>query len=277
MSPDKAHQSLIREECILVAGWSPIEWGHFVVEFVPRILFLKYCLQRGIVPDAPIYISRITPAFIVEAIGQLLGELSSRIRFFEDKTLTLFERAWIPPFLNFGGQLGYHPVVRALLETELQPPTTLQGYGMDPSKPKLLYVSRQHKYYQSVVLSRSIVNEDEVADVFISRHFEMVAMEEHDLLGKIRILASARVIAGGWGSGLLNTLLSSSSPLVISLGYGFNPAQFHVCDCTLQDYIELPTFDPANKTSPLWLIDGKSQYVNTTLLMNYLDKQLEAI
>jgi capsular polysaccharide biosynthesis protein len=260
---------LVDERCVLLAGWGPQSWGHFLVEYLPRLLLVKKYFQTNEI--LPVYISEATPSYILSAMANILGEYNPQFNFFGDNVLTLFEHAIVPPYINHGGQRGYHPFLSLALEEWID--ETLTPADRDNREDKV-YISRKHNNHTPITPLRAIVNEDELIERLAEADFKIVAMEDLDIVGKIKVMSSAKLVIGGWGSGLLNTILSTSHPSVVSLGLGFNSSQDHVCDITNQPYFQIPTFDPTDKETMLTRIGGRSQYVGVNHVLSAVEHVL---
>jgi hypothetical protein len=260
---------LVDERCVLLAGWGPQSWGHFLVEYLPRLLLVKKYFQTNEI--LPIYISEATPSYILSAMANILGEYNPQFNFFGDNVLTLFKHAIVPPYINYGGQRGYHPFLSLALEEWID--ETLTPADRENREDKV-YISRKHNNHTPITPLRAIVNEDELIERLAEAGFKIVAMEDLDIVGKIKVMSSAKLVIGGWGSGLLNTILSTSHPSVVSLGLGFNSSQDHVCDITNQPYFQIPTFDPTDKETMLTRIEGRSQYVGVNHVLSAVEHVL---
>jgi hypothetical protein len=261
---------MIKGKCVLLAGWGPHSWGHFIAEYLPRMMLLrKYFQINGVLP---IYVSEGTPDYILKAMSQVLHDYSPKFMLFSDNTLTFFEQAIVPPIINMGGKQGYHPFLSHALDEWISGVAT---YSSSNDRAEKVYISRQHNNYLPTTLARDIVNETELIEVLAANNFRIVAMEELDLIQKINLLSSSRLVLGAWGSGLLNTMLTVSRPSVISLGIAFNASQYHVCDITHQPYYEIPTLNPANRAEKLWKIEGQSQYVDVDLIQSAVEHALK--
>ena len=65
--------------------------------------------------------------------------------------------------------------------------------------------------------ARKCVNEDEVAEYFISRGYEEVFCENLSMKEKVGLFRGAKVVAGPIGGGMVNTIFSKPSTKVISI------------------------------------------------------------
>jgi capsular polysaccharide biosynthesis protein len=261
---------VVSKRCVLLAGWDPRSWGHFLIEYLPRLLLLKKYFRTNEV--LPICISEATPGFIISAMNILLREYNPQFIFFEDNTLTLFEDVIVPPYINYGDQRGYHPFLSLALEEWIG--ETITPINGDNSEDKV-YISRKHNSHSPTTPQRPIVNEDELIERLVEAGFKIVAMEELDIIEKLKVMSSAKLVIGGLGSGTHNSLLSTSYPSVVSLGLGFSNSQDHVCDIKNQAYFQIPTFEPTDKTKIITRIGGKAQYVNIDNVLSAVEHVLK--
>lgn len=271
LSPHEMDLNYVNDDCYLLAGWSPFEWGHFVVDYIPKILVLKEYLETAQI--YPIYISSLTPDYIKKIIYSLLGSCVE-IRCYDDNSITIFKHAMSPQYAQFLNHSipGYHPAVYSLIDKWLIQAT--KNEFQNTSKPVRIFVSRKYDSdYKPLNPLRPIINEDEVIDTFSRRGFDIVRMEDYDFTEKVSLLNRCSVIAGGWGSGLHNSLLSACKPAVVSLGLGFNSAQPNICRLMDQPYFEIPTYKDAQCTKMLEDINRAEQFVN----MRSLNEILNAI
>ena len=97
----------------------------------------------------------------------------------------------------------------------------LQGEYDGPEK---VYISRRTWLHNktdnigtNMTEARKGVNEDEVAEYFISRGFEEVFCESLSMKEKIGLFRGAKVVAGPIGGGMVNTIFSNCLTKVISI------------------------------------------------------------
>lgn len=275
LCPSSMSSKVVQESCYLLAGWSPFEWGHLLVDFIPRIMLLsEYCNS---VLDRPIYISSLTPVYIREVFRTILGG-EANIKYYDDNCVTCFSDAISPQYAQYldSGLLGYHPTAKMLVENAINHfLDDSVNCSKSESDRKKLFISRKHdSCYVPLNPARSILNEDKVIDIFRNHDFSIVRMEDFDCASKIHLLSQCSVIAGGFGSGLHNSILSTRKPRVISIGLGFNSAQVNICQLMKQAYYELPTYADPGLSCLVDDIRGTSQYADLDALQQSLDKIL---
>lgn len=94
----------------------------------------------------------------------------------------------------------------------------------ESSGPEKIYVSRRtwlHNNLENIGTNyterRRCVNEDEMAELFISHGFEEVFCENMTMKEKIALFSSAKVVAGPIGGGMCNVIFSPPETKVISI------------------------------------------------------------
>ena len=105
----------------------------------------------------------------------------------------------------------------------------LQGEYDGPEK---VYVSRRtwtqkgsSNIGTNMTEARKCVNEDEVAEYFISRGYEEIFCENLSMKEKVGLFRGAKEVAGPIGGGMVNTIFSKPSTKVISIN---SPTFFEV-------------------------------------------------
>lgn len=258
---------IVEEECLLLAGWAPDSWGHFLLEYLPRIFILKKFIEEN--GSLPLYVSEKCPAYVIDAIKNITGELNINIEFFSDNSLTFFKNVVIPPYADSRGLKGIHPQVEFLLKSWIE-----KNQSHSIPSPKKIYVSRKH-LDPSLIISttpkRKIINENEVESALQSLGFQIVTMESYSFSEKIDLLRNTELIVGGWGSNILNSVLSPSTQTTLALGSGNNMSQVHVCETMHQNYYATPIYNPEDPFVAMEFTQGKPQLVSIENLLKSLE------
>jgi hypothetical protein len=149
------------------------------------------------------------------------------LKYFRSNALTFYQNVITPDYCPCGhGEMHRHLkyLLRRLCDNYVD---SLGGTCSDFPSHKKIYVARLHDTgYQSQVPARQIVNESNVIDLLKQRDYYICKMEDYNFLAKLMLLRDTEVLIRGWGSGLINSMLSNSKGKVISLGLGSanNPA-----------------------------------------------------
>ena len=258
------------EECIVISGWSPSEWGHFCVETFPKLIYMLG-LMGGQASLPPIYISESTSQSVISDIKACLDAYEYELKFYSKNSITVFSQAWCPPALNLYGDLGYYPDLRSSISDFI---SSRHADSLATVKSEKIYISRIHSGYKGLTTPRPIVNESEIIDVLRAAGYLIINGHEFDLLEKISMLKNASVICGGFGSGLHNSIFATVKAKIVSFGYGISSIQKELCELVGQSYLEFPTFFDARCTRVMYDIKAKSQYVSRELLDQAMESGL---
>ena len=251
--------NFVDQPCYLLAGPAPTLWGHFLYEYLPRLLFAFHNKSQGY---KALYISSLTPSYIAQPIKYLCEMHDIALNYFQSHAITHFSDVIIPGYCPCAG-MTMHKGLNSLL-ADLIATLKRQLSKTHCSSLSRIFISRQHKLsYFSQVPNRHILNEHELARLAEKLDFSIVSMEDFDFFEKVILLDRVKSIVGGWGSGLINSVLADSVERVISIGLGtsFNPAFAESCSMRTQSYFEIPSFDEGGGEI-LYDFRGKPQTVN---------------
>lgn len=82
------------------------------------------------------------------------------------------------------------------------------------------------KIYVSRRIGRKMANEDALTDGLLKRDFEIVRLEEMELMNQIRLFQEAHIIVGPHGAGHANIMWSASGSHLLEV---FHPSWMHPC------------------------------------------------
>ena len=216
----------IDEEVVLLCGPAYQMYGHWLVDFLPRLHVLThlgldlrsltYLLPHNVMPFSRRWLA-------------LLGIGDHQIRSYDTVTETCrIGRALIPTAFRGNGRAS--PLLAAAAQAFK---TTIIG---TPSLPRTrnLFVSRR----QWGNTSRSMVNADLAERRLQSIGFEIVFPEDLPIDQQIRLFAQARIIVGEYGSGLHNSIFCGQGSFVVNFrGTEGHPGflQSGLCEALGQD------------------------------------------
>ncbi len=278
-APDRA-----KEACLVVPGWAPSHWGHFVCEYFLRFLACRHYLNH--IQNIPLYISDQTTTKIREAIDEIFHDTDVEIRNFRNGHTTFFERAIIPSMPHHAEQKlkhhGYHPLYRGLIEDWIRSLKATRRHEKAMERDSIftsgplgdsdkIYLSRQFgDNYKQTTNPRPILNELEIIKCLSKRGFSIVSPESLSFYETIILLSRASVIVGGFGSALHNSLFSSIPATIISIGFACNPTQREIALLKGQVFIECPTFEPYGMDMISDIL-GREQRANLDLINDLLN------
>ena len=216
----------IDEEVVLLCGPAYQMYGHWLIDFLPRLHVLTHLgMDLGsltyLLPHNIMSFSRRWLA--------LLGIGDDRIRSYDTVTETCrIRRALVPTAFRGNGRAS--PLLGAAAQAFK---TTIIG---TPSLPRTrdLFVSRR----QWANTSLSMVNADWAERRLQAIGFEIVFPEELPIDEQVRLFAQARMVVGEYGSGLHNSIFCGPGSLVVNFrGTEGHPGflQSGLCEALGQD------------------------------------------
>lgn len=189
---------------------------HFIYDTLPYLY--SYFNERQIHPELKLLVSPpegkddLYP-FVWECL-ELLGICRKDIIFLSQNTL--YNTVVVGSSLTHNGLSNVKPH-KGVFDIINRMKGDVRGFGK-------IYISRRtwlHNNLENIGTNyterRRCINEDEVAELFISHGFEEVFCENLTMKEKIAMFRSAKVVAGLIGGGMCNTIFSSPETKVISI------------------------------------------------------------
>ncbi len=197
---------------VLAAGPGYRIYGHWLSDFLPKFYLLKAAgynlssLKYALPSDTPSYGRRLL---------QMLGiNDDSIISFVPDEEILAADEILIPTTMHNGVRCAplFREAAGFLIETfGLQDTPALTG--------RRLFLSRALSSQ-----NRSLANRAETEAQFVKRGFEIVSPETLPLTDQWKLLRSASILAGEYGSALHGSMFCDPGLLVIALrGNGIHP------------------------------------------------------
>ena len=189
-------------------------WGHWLTEIYPKLFIIKYLNSFGF--EAPILMPKNAPKYILEIIKFTLP-LQDVVVY--DPTIESFqvELAVLPHMLN--ENYIFHDFLRKNL---INTSSAIEVRG----SYKMIFVSRRNLNSQTAY--RQMMNESEIEDAARDIGFQIIHPESLAWEEQVRIFSYATVIAGEFGSGLHNAILSPYGAKVIALNWVGNDVQSRI-------------------------------------------------
>lgn len=195
----------IADEVVLLCGPAYQMYGHWLVDFLPRLHVLS---QLGLDLQAQTY---LLPHNILPFARQWLALLKigeAQIRTYDVMAeRCMLARALVPTSFRGDGRAN-----TLLAQASRAFKTTIIGTPELPATRRL-FVSRRRWGNES----RTLVNAQQIEEQLASDGFEIVYPEELTIPEQVRVFAEARLIVGEYGSGLHNSIFAGPSATVIAL------------------------------------------------------------
>jgi len=199
------HVLRIAEEVVLLPGPGQPIYGHWLVDFLPRLFCLE---QLGYnISDLRYLLPASVPPFAKEWLAAI--GISDRQIIFYDPQLQqcAISRALLPTNLR-GYNLANPLLVNAIkfLKTRLR----LTGSS---NRGRKIFISRTR--WKN--LTRQLKNGFEIESFFAARGFEIQYPETLSIREQVRLFSECSIIAGEYGSGMHNTVFAPAGAKIILL------------------------------------------------------------
>ncbi|WBO24511.1 glycosyltransferase family 61 protein [Sphingomonas abietis] len=214
----------IEGDVILLSGFPYGLYGHWMVDFMPRLQMLRMTNRKF--AELRFLLPADLPAFAHEWLLLAGIKPAQLILYDQADELCRCERALMPTNLRAGGRALPSMAEAAAWMTQI-------ACTNDISPTRLLYVSRENWGN----ITRKLENYRAIENVMAEYGFEIVFPEKLSVSGQADLLASAKCVAGDYGSGLHNTIFSRPGTSVIALrGIDLHPGflQSGLCEIRRQ-------------------------------------------
>jgi hypothetical protein len=188
----------------LLTHWNSHAYGHWIQEGFLQMLFLRHL--RDSLPAFSILTPKITSIEVTRWAKLVLPGVPIAV-FDEKMEYVHCERLFMTTLL-FSGSHSFHPLTNELID-EIRATTNATGPATERS-----FITRP-----TAGSVRRLSNQLEIETIAVERGLTLVAPENLSIVDQIKLFAQSGVIVGEYGSGMHNTLFSTSRALVLCLNY----------------------------------------------------------
>jgi hypothetical protein len=189
---------------LVMHTWSPAQYGHWLVEYLPKLLALSVYEERtGRTPD--IIIPRDPPEWMTRSLS-LLGYPDERLVewTYETATVDRLVQPFTSTTLGSVATNEFSPIEHRWLRNQLLDAVDGESEGRDGR----YYVSRQGMH------TRYVENFEQIEPVLEAHGFRVVRPEELGFREQIELFSGAAVLVGSHASGLHNQLFTRDATVV---------------------------------------------------------------
>lgn len=180
-------------------------WGHWLTEMYPKLFLIRALMQAGVV--APLLLPVTAPGYVTRIVRGLLPDLEIVTYYPHDEAVEI-GTVLLPDMLH--REYHFHDFLRWSLEREaLAWPRA--------GEVDKIFVSRGG--VRTPQSFREMTNEAEIEAVAQDLGLTLLRPETLPWEQQARLFSRARVVAGEFGSGLHNALLSPAGCQVVSLNW----------------------------------------------------------
>jgi capsular polysaccharide biosynthesis protein len=192
--------------------WKYHEYGHFLIEMVPRILLIHDLYDLGL--TFRVLVPR-NPAYVYEAVQTLAPDL--RLWCVDDYKTTLNCSSCLVPV---SGSIDHilHPHTGDVVGSAVARLAGRSARSAPTLQPARIFLSRQEFRKTRGTDFRVLTNEAELAEIARSHGLDVVEPQLLPFADQVRLMSKADVVVGEASSALHNTLFAGKAD-VISLGW----------------------------------------------------------
>ena len=206
---------IIDEPCIAFVGPGHKVYGHWLMDFLPRLYVAKQLLGDAFTTFS-LLLPSDTPAFAIQLCLYLIGP-DLRFRYYDVNNQRVAVKRLCIPSYPFSRTHDYNSVAKNFFN------------GMRPrvTGARKICISRKRMEHQSTGTAKSFPERDVFEALAILHGYEMVYPEQLQLHDQINLFASARVVVGEFGSALHNSIFCGPKTVVGATGF-FSDAQLRL-------------------------------------------------
>ncbi len=180
-------------------------WGHWLTEMYPKLFLIRMLIEAGVV--APLLLPASAPAYMAKIARSVIPDLEI-ITYNSRRQAVEVGAVLLPHMLH--KDYRFHDVLRAELQREAARHPRGEGYDK-------VFVSRGRA--RAPWSFREMENDVEIEAIAKALGLTPLRPETLPWERQARIFSRARVVAGEFGSGLHNALLSPAGCQVVSLNW----------------------------------------------------------
>lgn len=189
----------IEGELVSLVGPGMNVWGHWLVDFLPRLYALH--LAGYDILRQRYLVAKNAPRFAIDLLKSLGIEDESLERYDEKTELVSCSALLIPTYLRWGNH--FSPLFQAAAAFLLRTITAVAPLPPPPVEAPRLFVSRG-----AARVPRALVNREEIEALAAWRGFTILDPAAYSIPEQLALFGAARQVVGEYGSGLHNTMFS---------------------------------------------------------------------
>ncbi len=223
LTKPRTNQLIIDEPALLIFGPGSGVYGHWLLDFLPRIVIAQQLLGAGL--DAFVLpLPSDIPDWALEMIHMFCGIEPGRFRFYDKHNdLVICRRVCLPGYGHGGkrGAYAFHPLVRSFYDQFGEPGA--------PRAKRRICLSRRTQERHTLGVWRIFEARETMEAMATARGFEIVHPEELSFPEQIELFRSANCILGEHGSGMHAAVFADPGTVVATVG-AWNKHQFHIAN-----------------------------------------------
>lgn len=221
LTQPRMNRVVIEEPVLLVFGPGSSIYGHWLLDFMPRIVIAQQLLGE-VLDDFVLPLPSDTPDWVVRMIQTFCGIEPHRFRFYaRHEDLLVCRRVCLPSYAHGGKRGDYmlHPLMREFYDQFGNP-------GASRTKRRIC-LSRRSQERHTLGTWRIFEARETMERMAMARGFEIVQPEELSFPEQVELFRSASCILGEHGSGMHAAVFADPGTIVATVG-AWNKHQFNI-------------------------------------------------
>ena len=221
LTQPRKNRVVINEPTLLVFGPGSSIYGHWLLDFMPRIVIAQQLLGAAL-DDFVLPLPSDTPAWVVRMIHLFCGIEPARFRYYaRHDDIVVCTRACIPSYAHSGRRGDYilHPMMRSFYARFGNP-------GARRTKRRIC-ISRRDQERQTLGTWRIFETREMMERMALARGYEIVQPELMSFPEQIELFRLANCILGEHGSGMHAAVFADPGTTVATVG-AWNRHQFNI-------------------------------------------------
>ena len=220
----------IDEPVLLVFGPGSSVYGHWLLDFMPRIVVARQLLGCRL-DEFLLALPSDIPDWVIPMIQTLCGIRPGRFRFYSGQDDVLVcRRACLPSYAHSGqrGDYAPHALMRRFYDRFRDPGP--------PRRKRRFCLSRRNQERHTLGVRRLFEAREMMEHMAAARGFEIVRPEELSFPEQIALFRSADCILGEHGSGMHAAVFADPGTIVATVG-AWNKHQFNIAAAFEQRFV----------------------------------------
>lgn len=217
----RTNRVVIEEPVLLVFGPGSNVYGHWLLDFMPRIVIARQ-LMGATADDFVLPLPSDTPDWVVRMIHTFCGIDPGRFRYYSrNDDLVICRRACLPSYAHSGtpGDYAPHPLMRTFYDQFGNPGA--------PRTKRRICLSRRDQERHTLGVRRIFEQRETMERMAVARGFEIVQPEQLSFPEQVELFRSAKCILGEHGSGMHAAVFADPGTIVATVG-AWNRHQFNI-------------------------------------------------
>lgn len=221
LTQPRTNRVVIEEPVLLVFGPGSSIYGHWLLDFMPRIVIAQQLLGAAL-DEFVLLLPSDTPDWVVRMIYTFCGIEPDRFRYYaRHDDLVICRRVCLPSYAHSGtpGDYAPHPLMRVFYDQFGNPGA--------PRPKRRICLSRRTQERHTVGTWRIFEAREAMENMAVARGFELVQPEELSFPEQVELFRSASCVLGEHGSGVHAAVFADPGTIVATVG-AWNKHQLNI-------------------------------------------------